>query len=485
MVRECTQAEQTRTYEDAEGNTKEIYVPKDDLPEEELFKMRITAGINFKGLGEIPVKVTGENVPKPITKFEDSNLRELLMTNIKKSGYDVPTPIQKYGLPCIMGGRDLMGCAQTGSGKTAAFLLPIINKLIASDADSNAGGRAAPQALIVTPTRELAQQIYSEARKFCSGSMMKCRVAFGVTSSSFQNSRLMQGCNILVATTGRLLDFVDKNLVSFENLQYVVLDEADRMLDQGFMEDVQKAMENPNMPAKDKRQTLMFSATFSDEVQSAAQEFLKDDYLFISVGIIGGFCSDVKQEFVKVEQFEKREKLEEILNDPERNPVDRTLVFVQTKKNADFITAHLLQNGFEANSIHGDRFLSQRFEALENFKAGVKPILVATSVAARGLDISGVELVINYDLPREVEDYVHRIGRTGRVGNPGRAISFVDDTENADVCKLIVEKLVAGGGTADDWLVEVAASATGGGGGGGGGSDAAGGGGGDDDDEWG
>ena len=149
MVRECTQAEQTRTYEDAEGNLKEIYVPKEDCPEEELFKMRISAGINFKGLGEIAVKVTGDNAPKPINKFEDSNLRELLMTNIKKSGYDVPTPIQKYGLPCIMGGRDLMGCAQTGSGKTAAFLLPIVNKLIASDADSNAGGRAAPQALIV------------------------------------------------------------------------------------------------------------------------------------------------------------------------------------------------------------------------------------------------------------------------------------------------------------------------------------------------
>jgi len=479
MVRECTQEEQTRTYEDAEGNQKEVYVPKADCPEDELFKLRISAGINFEKYKDIPVKVTGENVPPVIESFEGARLRDLLMENVKKSGYSVPTPIQKHGIPIISGGRDMMGCAQTGSGKTAAFLLPIVNKLIATNADSGAGGKACPQAVIVTPTRELAQQIYQEARKFCAGSVLKCRVAFGGTSSSFQNSRLMQGCNILVSTTGRLLDFVDKNLISFENLEFFVLDEADRMLDDGFMPDVERATSNPSMPAKDKRQTLMFSATFSDDVQAAAQDFLKEDYLFITVGVIGGFCSDVKQEFIKVEQFDKREKLEELLNDPERNPLDRTLIFVQTKKNADFITANLLQSGLEANSIHGDRFLSQRFEALENFKSGLKPILVATSVAARGLDISGVELVINYDLPREVDDYVHRIGRTGRVGNPGRAITFVDEAENADVVKLIVAKLVAAETPVEDWLNDVANSATGGGG-----SDAGGDAGAGDDEDW-
>ena len=412
LVRECTEEEQTRTYTDAEGNEKEVFVPAPDAPVEELFKLGISAGLNFGAYKNIPVKVTGENAVSGIESFESAKLRPLLLENIKKSGYTTPTPIQKNGIPNILGGKDFMGCAQTGSGKTASYLIPIINSLIASNADSNSGAKAAPQALIVSPTRELANQIYSEARKFCAGSMLKCRVAFGGTSTGFQNNRLMQGCNILVSTTGRLLDFVEKGFISFENLQFLVLDEADRMLDEGFMPDIEKIVENENIPSKEKRQTLLFSATFSDDVQEAAKEFLKEDYIFATVGLIGGVCSDVRQEFLEVEQFSKRDKLEEVLNAPDRNPVDRALVFVQTKKNADFVTANLCQNGFEAVSIHGDRFLSQRFEALENFKSGVKPVLVATAVAARGLDINGVELVINYDLPREAEEYVHRIGKS-------------------------------------------------------------------------
>jgi len=462
MVRDCTQEEQTRQYTDAEGNEKEIYVPKADCPDEELFKAGISAGLNFSKYQKIPVKVTGENIPKHIEKFEDAGLRPLLMENIKKSGYTIPTPIQKYGIPIVQSARDMMGCAQTGSGKTASFLIPIINDLIASNADSNSGSRASPQCLIVTPTRELANQIYGEARKFCVGSVLKCRVAFGGTSSSFQNNRLMQGCNILVATVGRLLDFVGKSWINFENIKYIVLDEADRMLDDGFMPEVEKIMADEKLPSKESRQTLLFSATFSDEIQEACQQFLRDDYLFTTVGMIGGVCTDVTQEFIKVEQFEKRDKLDEILQDPDRNPLDRTLVFVQTKKNADFVCANLCQNGLEATSIHGDRFLSQRFEALENFKSGAKPILVATAVAARGLDISGVEVVINYDLPREVDEYVHRIGRTGRVGNTGRAISLVDEAENADVVKKIVGLCVQSSVEIPDWLNEVAENATGG-----------------------
>merc|ERR1719312_2314141 len=456
MVRDCSQEEKTRQYTDAEGNEKEIYVPKDDCPDEELFKAGITAGLNFSKYQNIPVKVTGENIPKHIEKFEEAGLRPLLMENIKKSGYTVPTPIQKYGIPIVQSARDMMGCAQTGSGKTASFLIPIINDLIASNADSNQGSRATPQCLIVTPTRELANQIYGEARKFCVGSVLKCRVAFGGTSTSFQNNRLRQGCNILVSTTGRLLDFVEKGYVNFESLKYIVLDEADRMLDDGFMPDIQKIMENGNLPSKDSRQTLMFSATFPDAIQEAWQEF------------------------IKVEQFDKRDKLDEILQDPDRNPLDRTLVFVQTKKNADFVCANLCQNGLEATSIHGDRFLSQRFEALENFKSGLKPILVATAVAARGLDISGVEVVINYDLPREVDEYVHRIGRTGRVGNQGRAISLVDEAENADVVKKIVGICVQSSVEIPDWLNEVAENATGGDDGGA----VANGGGDDEEEEW-
>ena len=305
-----------------------------------------------------------------------------------------------------------MGCAQTGSGKTASYLIPIIDKLLADSADPAGGTSASPQVVIVTPTRELADQIYHEARKFGAGSNLKARLAVGGTSTGFQSRRMLEGCNILVATTGRLKDFTEKWLISFERLQFLVLDEADRMLDQGFMPDIEEVVGNDTMPPKDKRQTLLYSATFSDEVQEAAKEFLSQDYLFVSVGMVGALCSDVNQEFIQVSKDEKRDKLEEILSHPDRDPQERTLIFVETKKSADFLCSNLCQEDLPATSIHGDRFQSQRYEALDDFKTGKKPILVATSVAARGLDISGVGCVINYDLPKEgrEDDYVHRIG---------------------------------------------------------------------------
>ena len=220
----------------------------------------------------------------------------------------------------------------------------------------------------------------------------------------------MSGCNILVATTGRLKDFAEKKIVNFERVQFLVLDEADRMLDEGFMPDIEEVVGNESMPAKESRQTLMISATFSDEVQEAANDFL-NNHVFITVGIVGALCSDVKQEFIQVGKDEKRDKLEEILQMPDRDPQERTLIFVETKKSADFMCGNLCQDDLPATSIHGDRFQSQRYEALDDFKTGKKPILVATSVAARGLDISGVGCVINYDLPKSVDEYVHRIGK--------------------------------------------------------------------------
>ena len=289
-----------------------------------------------------------------------------------------------------------MGSAQTGSGKTAAYLIPIINKLLQSGADPASGAVAAPQAVIVTPTRELADQIYHEARKFAAGSNLKSCLAVGGTSTGFQSRRLMSGCNILVATTGRLKDFAEKKIVNFERVQFLVLDEADRMLDEGFMPNIEEVVGNESMPAKESRQTLMISATFSDEVQEAANDFLNNH---------------VKQEFIQVGKDEKRDKLEEILQMPDRDPQERTLIFVETKKSADFMCGNLCQDDLPATSIHGDRFQSQRYEALDDFKTGKKPILVATSVAARGLDISGVGCVINYDLPKSVDEYVHRIGK--------------------------------------------------------------------------
>merc|ERR1719334_959531 len=198
------------------------------------------------------------------------------------------------------------------------------------------------------------------------------------------------------------------------------------------MPEIQKCIDDPNMPEKGKRQVLMFSATFPDDIQTAAQDFL-EDYLFLTVGQVGGACSDVEQTFYEVAKFDKREKLEELLNDSDRDPNERTLIFVQTKKNADFLASHLSQEGLPTTSIHGDRLQREREEALYDFRTGAMPILVATAVAARGLDIPGVAHVINYDMPDDVDEYVHRIGRSGRVGNLGKATSFFDAESDADV----------------------------------------------------
>jgi len=463
MVRDCTEEEKTRQWTDEDGTVKETYVPKADDPVDELFKLGISAGINFNAYDKIEVKVTGENKPEdmPIDSFAAANLRPLLMGNISKSEYKVPTPVQKYAIPIIMADRDLMACAQTGSGKTASFMLPIIHKLIEMDPDTGAGAfTATPQALIVTPTRELALQIYNEGRKFAQGSMIKCVVAYGGTSTGYQARKLQEGCNILVATPGRLLDYVEKGKISFKSLHYLVLDEADRMADQGFLPEIEKCVEHETMPSKGERKTLLFSATFPDDIQEAAQAFL-DDYLFLTVGMVGGACADVAQTFEKVAKFDKRDKLDELLNDPDRDPTERTLIFSQTKKNCDFLSSHLSQAGLPTTSIHGDRFQREREEALYDFKKGDKPILVATSVAARGLDIRGVAHVINYDVPDDVDEYVHRIGRTGRVGNPGRATSFIDEDADAEFAGKLVQLLNADEGklSLPDWLVEMASGA--------------------------
>jgi len=478
MVRDCTEEEKTRQWTDDDGNIKETYVPKEDMVAEDLFKLGIASGINFAKYESIPVSVTGENIVPAITEFRQAGLRPLLLENVIKSGYSKPTPIQKNAIPIVMAGRDLMACAQTGSGKTAAFLLPIINKLISSQGEAVAGSCVYPQALVITPTRELALQIYNEARKFAQGSMIKPAVAYGGTSTGYQARKLQLGCNILVATPGRLLDYVEKGRVGFKSLEFLVLDEADRMLDMGFMPEIQKCVENENMPEKGKRQTLMFSATFPDDIQTAAQDFL-NDYLFCTIGVVGGVCSDVEQSFYEVAKFDKREKLEEILNDAGRDPTERTLVFVQTKKNADFLASHLSQEGMPTTSIHGDRLQREREEALYDFRTGSKPILVATAVAARGLDIPGVAHVINYDMPDDVDEYVHRIGRTGRVGNLGKATSFYDAEQDTDVTGPIVQMLAAAGIAVPDWLAEAGENA----GGGGGGVNATGGDD-DEDDEW-
>jgi len=428
MSKECENEMKTQTKTMEDGTVKEYYVPKEQ-EEDKLFDSGITQGINFAKYDKISVQVTGENKVAPVKTFAEVNLRKLLMDNVTKAGYTVPTPIQKYGLPTILAKRDLMACAQTGSGKTAAFLLPILHRLLEDGCETNAGDcPQKPQAVIVAPTRELAIQIKDEARKFSAGSVLKCVVAYGGTSTMFQLSTLFKGCNVLIATPGRLMDFVDKGKVSFEDVKYLVLDEADRMLDMGFMPDITRICESAQMPAKGERQTLMFSATFADEVQTLAKDMLHD-YLFAVVGMVGGACDDVTQSVLEVDKFAKRDKLKEILQEV---GTDRTMVFVETKKNADFLATFLCCEGLPATSIHGDRLQREREEALGDFKSGKRPIIVCTGVASRGLDIKDVKHVINYDLPKEIDEYVHRIGRTGRVGNTGKATSFFDASRSED-----------------------------------------------------
>lgn len=273
-------------------------------------------------------------------------------------------------------------------------------------------------------------------------------VAYGGTATRHQIDNVNNGCHILVATPGRLLDFVDRQAVTFDRVKFVVLDEADRMLDMGFMPAVEKMMNHETMKSKEERQTLMFSATFPGQIQELAGQFL-NNYIFVAVGIVGGASSDVEQNIYEVTKFQKRKKLEEIL---ESNDPKGTLVFVETKRNADYLASLLSETKFPTTSIHGDRLQREREEALRDFKSGKMYILIATSVAARGLDIRNVAHVINYDLPKGIDDYVHRIGRTGRVGNKGRATSFFDMENDSAIAGDLVKILTQAGQQVPDFL---------------------------------
>lgn len=433
---------------------KERYIPP-DLPNDEktLFSSGVEMGINFDKYDFIGVKVTGEDPPPQIESFENGGLRPILLQNIKKSGYTKPTPIQKNAIPIIMSGRDLMACAQTGSGKTAAFSIPIINMLLQRDAELGISmSYCEPQALIISPTRELTMQIWHETVKFSFNSFIKTAVAYGGTSVIHQGGKLSKGCHILVATPGRLLDFIERGRIKFSSLQFLVLDEADRMLDMGFLPNIEKIVDHETMPTIN-RQTLMFSATFPDEVQHLAKRFL-NNYLFVTVGTVGGACADVEQNFYEVVKGKKKDLLKEILQrEHDAGTLQGTLVFVEMKKKADFIAVFLSESNYPTTSIHGDRLQKQREEALADFKSGKMFVLVATAVAARGLDIKNVAHVINYDLPKGIDEYVHRIGRTGRVGNRGRATSFYEPDDDAPLCDDLIKILKQAEQPVPNWMI--------------------------------
>lgn len=442
--------------EDDKEVKKENYIPPALNEDEDFLFKSISAGVNFAKQDEMPAKLTGEGSEEiaPLKTFADANFSDLLMQNVTKSGYTVPTPVQKYGIPVVLKGRDLMACAQTGSGKTAAYVLPIMTRIL-QDGIVSSGLMAVqtPQALILSPTRELAIQIFKECRKFSYHSMIKTQILYGGTNTAFQISEISRGTNILVATPGRLIDVLNKGKISLEKVKYFVLDEADRMLDLGFGPNVREILGKCTSELSNIN-ILMYSATFPEEIQKLAQDFLKN-YLFLTIGTVGGANADVKQSIAKVTRFEKRDKLVEILNEIGN---ERTMVFIEHKKQADVLAFFLCQKGYPATSLHGDRLQSQRETALNEFKTGAMKIIVCTSVAARGLDISDVNHVINYDLPQSIDEYVHRIGRTGRCGNIGKAISFFDSENENDrkLARSLVKTLIQAGSDVPDWLTSAA-----------------------------
>nr|XP_055188148.1 probable ATP-dependent RNA helicase DDX4 isoform X3 [Nyctereutes procyonoides] len=435
---------------------KVTYIPPPPPEDEDSIFAHYQTGINFDKYDTILVEVSGHDAPPAILTFEEANLCQTLNNNIAKAGYTKLTPVQKYSIPIILAGRDLMACAQTGSGKTAAFLLPILAHMMRDGITASRFKELQePECIIVAPTRELINQIYLEARKFSFGTCVRAVVIYGGTQLGYSIRQIVQGCNILCATPGRLMDIIGKEKIGLRQVKYLVLDEADRMLDMGFGPEMKKLISCPGMPSKEQRQTLMFSATFPEEIQRLAGEFLKSNYLFVAVGQVGGACRDVQQTILQVGQYSKREKLVEIL----RNIGDeRTMVFVETKKKADFIATFLCQEKISTTSIHGDREQREREQALGDFRCGKCPVLVATSVAARGLDIENVQHVINFDLPSTIDEYVHRIGRTGRCGNTGRAISFFDPESDNHLAQPLVKVLSDAQQDVPAWLEEIAFS---------------------------
>src|SRR5437588_4178253 len=349
-----------------------------------------------------------------------------LLHAVRDVGYTHPTPIQQQAIPLALAGRDLIGLAQTGTGKTAGFTLPIIHNLISAPLiDENGKPVHRVRVLILTPTRELAAQVEASFRKYGKYTELRVVPIFGGVGIEPQAKALRHGVDVVVATPGRLLDHMERKNVSFEELEVLVLDEADRMLDMGFAPQLNRIVNG--IPPY--RQTLLFSATMPPEVEALARKYLRKPIL-VQVGRRSAAASTVNHFVYPVPKDRKSALLADLLK---REGMDSVLVFTRTKHGADRVVRHLEREGIQAAAMHADKSQSQRTRALEDFKAGRARVLVATDIAQRGLDISGITHVINYDVPQQAEDYVHRIGRTGRAASEGDAFTFMAPDEIAMV----------------------------------------------------
>ncbi|XP_011153208.1 ATP-dependent RNA helicase dbp2 [Harpegnathos saltator] len=369
----------------------------------------------FRENTEITVK--GENVPNPIQYFEEGNFPPYVMEGIRRQGYSQPTPIQAQGWPIALSGRDLVAIAQTGSGKTLGYILPAIVHIIHQPRLSNGDG---PIALILAPTRELAQQIQEVANCFGESAAVRNTCIFGGAPKGPQAHDLDRGVEICIATPGRLIDFLEKGTTNLRRCTYLVLDEADRMLDMGFEPQIRKIIEQ----IRPDRQVLMWSATWPKEVRALAEDFLTD-YTHLNIGSLTLSANHNITQIIDVcQEFEKDSKLFRLLQEIGNEKENKTIIFVETKRKVDDITRNIRRDGWQALSIHGDKNQQERDHVLQEFRSGRAPILVATDVAARGLDVDDVKYVINFDYPSSSEDYIHRIGRTGRRRQTGTAYAF-------------------------------------------------------------
>jgi ATP-dependent RNA helicase RhlE len=354
--------------------------------------------------------------------FQSLGLIDPLQRAVAGAGYETPTPIQSQAIPHLLAGRDVLGCAQTGTGKTAAFALPILDRLARTP---RAHGPRGPRALILTPTRELALQIGEGFATYGRHVAPKCAVIFGGVGQANQVEALRRNTDIIVATPGRLIDLMEQGHARFEAVETLVLDEADRMLDMGFIEPIRRIVRA--LPRR--RQNLMFSATMPEAILGLAHTILVDP-VKVSVTPVSSTAEKVRQWVLHVERGHKRALLQEVLRDPE---MKRVLVFTRTKHGANRVAEELDRKGTPAAAIHGNKSQNARQRALDAFKAGRIRVLVATDIAARGIDVDGVTHVINFELPDEPESYVHRIGRTARAGASGIALSFCDREERGSL----------------------------------------------------
>ncbi|QWU86844.1 hypothetical protein CA3LBN_001062 [Candidozyma haemuli] len=384
---------------------------------------------------ENDMTIEGPDIPKPITSFDEAGFPDYVLSEVKQQGFPKPTAIQCQGWPMALSGRDMVGIAATGSGKTLSYCLPAIVHINAQPLLKHGDG---PVVLILAPTRELAVQIQQECSKFGASSRIRNTCIYGGAPKGQQIRDLARGVEICIATPGRLIDMLETKKTNLRRVTYLVLDEADRMLDMGFEPQIRKIVDQ----IRPDRQTLMWSATWPKEVKNLTRDYLIDP-IQVTIGSLELAASHTITQLVEVvTEFEKRDRLVKHLETATTDKEAKCLIFSSTKRACDDITSFLREDGWPALAIHGDKDQHERDWVLREFRSGKSPIMVATDVAARGIDVKGITYVINYDMPGNIEDYVHRIGRTGRAGTSGTAVSLFTDGNSklgGDLCKIMRE----------------------------------------------